>query len=134
MRALNHDNKLAILLYDVDFIRFPKLGRRTKTGRALEYTEKVLFPKEANGRKEELIVITDSESTDDINEPAKHLKAKGVDVVTVGVGNSFRKKQLQEIASSEEEVFEIDFEHIQNLVHKILEQACKPPGICVNLF
>lgn len=113
----------------VHFVRFPELGRRTKTGRALEYTEKLLFPEAANGRKEELIVITDGESTDDISGPAKHLKEKGVDIVTVGVGHSTKKAQLEEIASTEEEVFEIDFEHLENLVHKILNQACKPPGI-----
>jgi len=118
----------------VHFIRYPKLGKQTKTGRALEYTEKLLFPKPANGRKEELIVITDGESTDDIKEPAKHLKEKGVDVVTIGVGKSFSKTQIQEIASTEEEVFEIDFEHIQNLVRKILEQACKPTGIFLDLL
>lgn len=114
---------------NVHFIRYPAPRGRTKTGHAIEYTEQLLFSKSKHTRKEELIVITDGESTDDVRGPAQHLKQMGVDVVSVGVGHSFKKSELVEIASTEEEVFEIDFDHLQQLVGKILRQACKPPGI-----
>lgn len=106
------------------FVRYPR--GKTKTGKAISYTEQALFSHTSTTRKQELIVITDGKSTDNVHRPAEHLKQKGVEVMSVGVGHSYSKHQLEEISTTTEEVFTVEFSGLQHIISKMLNHACKP--------
>ena len=104
-----------------------QLGGGTHTGQAL--TEVSLYFDPASGGRPEmrqnLIVITDSESQDQVKGPAEVLRKKGVTIFSIGVVYA-NTTQLLEISGSEDLVFsERDFDALKDLESDLALRLCE---------
>ncbi|XP_041962554.1 collagen alpha-6(VI) chain-like isoform X1 [Alosa sapidissima] len=116
-----------------------QIGQGTYIGRALEFTRKRFFQTANGSRKnkgvsQNLIVITDGDSQDEVKEEAMLLRAMHVDVYVIGVGNIHRDELIQ-IAGTAERVFIVnDFRVLEQIKSKVVETVCRPlatsPFIC----
>ena len=77
-----------------------------------------------------LIVITDGEQTTTkaftpLTEASQGVKNKGVAVYAVGVGKGANQAELNEIASTQQDVFvSVSFKELQNLALQIRRKLC----------
>ncbi|XP_062395792.1 collagen alpha-6(VI) chain-like [Sardina pilchardus] len=115
-----------------------QIGQLTYIGRALEFTRKRYFKTENGSRKnkgvsQNLIVITDGESHDSVEEEARLLRAMQVDVYVIGVGNIHRDELIQ-IAGHPDRVFIVnDFRVLDQIKTKLVDTVCvpaDPPFVC----
>ena len=85
-----------------------------------------------------LIVFTDG-ATRDQNVAMKHadlMKARNVSIIGIAAGPKRRefKYQVEEIASSPDDVYLVEFDQLENLIHTLVNKVCKaPPSKCTNI-
>lgn len=118
--------------------RMQQLGGGTNIGLALnairEYFQAERGSRKAEGISQNLVLITDGESQDDVEEAAKILRDLGVEVFTIGIGNAHDLELLQ-IAGSPERVFTVrNFGNLKDIQQKVVDTICtsrpipQPPG------
>lgn len=106
-----------------------KLGGNTLIGLALnsiqEYFEASRGSRKAEGISQNLVLITDGESQDDVEEAARLLRGLGVEVFAIGIGNVHDLELLQ-IAGTPERVFTVkNFGNLENIKQKVVDTICK---------
>ncbi|XP_030225221.1 collagen alpha-6(VI) chain isoform X3 [Gadus morhua] len=117
-----------------------QLGGGTHTGQALNEVS-LYFDLASGGRpgiRQNLIVITDGESQDQVKGPAEVLRQKGVTIFSIGVVNA-NTTQLLEISGSEEFVFtKRDFDALKDLESelalRLCERECKKTEVADIIF
>ncbi|KAM9403732.1 collagen alpha-3(VI) chain-like [Salvelinus alpinus] len=117
------------LLEQVD--RLPQLGGGTATGKAITVLREEFFTK-ANGSRADqrvpqiAVVLTDGESADDVELPAKALRKQGVIVFAIGVGAA-NINELKDIANRPHKHFLVNiesFQALQTLSQGLLQTVC----------
>ncbi|XP_045712889.1 collagen alpha-5(VI) chain isoform X2 [Phyllostomus hastatus] len=106
--------------------RMSLIDKNTLTGSALTFVEEYFTdPKGARPQvRQFLILITDGEAQDDVRDPAKALRDKGVIIIAVGVYGSNRT-QLEEISGDGSLVFHVEkFDHLKALESKLIFHVC----------
>ncbi|XP_052461970.1 collagen alpha-3(VI) chain isoform X2 [Carassius gibelio] len=102
-----------------------KGGREIKTGNAIRYVQKTHFVKARGSRKDEgipqiLMVVTGGRSRDDSKSAALALKASGVRIYAVGVGNF--EDELKNLGSASTTVAQAStFQELSELNEQILQ-------------
>ncbi|CAK8678124.1 unnamed protein product [Clavelina lepadiformis] len=119
----------------VDNTRYP--GGGTKTGNAIEFVRTVMFNTSTGmrppmeGAPKILLVLTDGQSGDNVTTPSAAIKADGVTVFGVGVGNGFVENEIREIASDPDSDYAFGLSQFDQLVtilkDRVSVQACKIP-------
>jgi len=108
----------------------PYNGKGTNTGKALQEVVDNAFRQENGDRgdvENQVVVITDGKSKDDIKTPGRALK-KMAHVMAIGVGVKVRTKDLFEIASSDEYVYTPEsYSELGKLKFEVADKYC-PPG------
>ncbi|KAM4735979.1 collagen alpha-6(VI) chain isoform 2-T3 [Anableps anableps] len=110
---------------------FPYLGGGTQTGKAIDFLISQYFTEEAGSRASQrvpqiTVVITDGDSTDNVVEPARRLRERGVIVFAIGVGDA-NLEELENIANqpSQRFLFTINsYEALQRLTGGLLQTVC----------
>lgn len=109
------------------------LGGHTYIGKALSsMTEYFEEAEKTRGKKVRniLIVVTDGESWDTVNEPAARLIVQGVSTYAIGVKNA-NKTQLLQIAGDQKRMFfGTNFHALTHLKDEIVTQICLEKGKC----
>uniref|UniRef100_H0XV84 Collagen type VI alpha 5 chain n=1 Tax=Otolemur garnettii TaxID=30611 RepID=H0XV84_OTOGA len=108
------------------------IGRNTLTGHALTFIAQYFtHPKGARlGVKKFLILLTDGEAQDDVRDPAKGLRDKGVTIFSVGVYGANRT-QLEEISGDGSLVFHVEkFDDLKEIESKLIFRVCALHGKC----
>ncbi|MGH0126139.1 UNVERIFIED_CONTAM: hypothetical protein FKN15_073539, partial [Acipenser sinensis] len=104
----------------------------TLTGEALSFTSKY-FEKTKGGRSDVdqfLIVITDGEAQDEVADPAKAIRNKGITVLSIGVFGA-NDTQLVEISGSSNTVFFIEsYDALSSILNKVVFGICNPQKAC----
>uniref|UniRef100_A0A673B4S1 VWFA domain-containing protein n=2 Tax=Sphaeramia orbicularis TaxID=375764 RepID=A0A673B4S1_9TELE len=103
----------------------------TETGKALDFIREKYFTARAGSRVNErvpqiAVVLTDGESVDDVELPARQLRQHGVTVFAIGVGDAVRS-QLQAIANWPPDDFLLTIDNYQGLrgrTEKLLRSVC----------
>jgi len=110
----------------------PYNGKGTNTGRALQEVVDNAFVRKNGDRPDvenQVVVITDGKSKDDIKTPGRALK-KIAHVMAIGVGVKVRAKDLFELASDDEYVYTPEsYSELGKLKFEVADKHC-PPG-CV---
>ncbi|KAG8516239.1 Collagen alpha-5(VI) chain, partial [Galemys pyrenaicus] len=106
--------------------RMSLIGQNTLTGQALNFVAEYFTPSKGarlNARKF-LILITDGEAQDDVRDPAKALRDKGVIIFSVGVYGANRT-QLEEISGDSSRVFQVEnFDHLKAIESTLIFHVC----------
>jgi uncharacterized protein with von Willebrand factor type A (vWA) domain len=107
--------------------KMQQLGGGTHTGQAL--TEVSLYFDLAKGgrpgKRQNLIMITDGESQDQVKGPAEVLRQKGVTIFSIGVVNA-NTTQLLEISGSDDHVFtQRNFDALKDLERELNLRLCE---------
>lgn len=107
----------------IDSVSYP--GTESHTGNALDTAMAKLFPH--SGRQNVphvLVVITGSNSRDEVESSAEELRASGVRIFCVGVGGRYDQSQLETMASSPSDSFVIttEFDALRNAVPLLVSQ------------
>uniref|UniRef100_A0A8C9BGF7 Collagen alpha-5(VI) chain n=1 Tax=Phocoena sinus TaxID=42100 RepID=A0A8C9BGF7_PHOSS len=106
--------------------RMSPINKNTLTGRALTFVDPY-FTEPKGGRsmvKKFLILITDGEAQDDVIDPAKALRDKGVVIFSVGVYGANRS-QLEEISGDGSLVFQVEnFDDLKAIESKLIFRVC----------
>ncbi|XP_072536172.1 collagen alpha-6(VI) chain [Salminus brasiliensis] len=109
-----------------------QMNKNTLIGRALTYLSPYFDPPKG-GRPnipKFLIVITDGESQDEVDVPARALRDKGVTIYSIGVGEA-KSSQLRNISGSPAQVFmERNFDALASLNKKLLLKICVSADEC----
>lgn len=110
-----------------------QLGGGTHIGLALnsirEYFEASRGSRQLESISQNLVLITDGESQDDVEEAARVLRFLGVEVFTIGIGNVHNLELLQ-ISGSPERVFTVkNFGSLENIKQKVVDTICKSKPI-----
>ncbi|XP_071325050.1 collagen alpha-6(VI) chain-like [Trachinotus anak] len=108
-----------------------QMNENTLTGEAITKVSQY-FEKTEGGRLElgqRLVIITDGKAQDEVKGPAEALRAKGVVIYAIGVGDA-NTAQLEDLSGSSDKVFyERDFDALKELesqlVLKLCEDDCK---------
>ncbi|KAL6489035.1 hypothetical protein MHYP_G00027760 [Metynnis hypsauchen] len=110
-------------------------GGGTNTGAALTYMKKP-FEEARKTRKnvpQILIVITDGESSDKVEDPAKALRTQGVSIYAIGVKQA-NEKELLEMADDRKKVFLVNnYDALAPLKKDILTYLCSDEA-CKNML
>ncbi|XP_036930518.1 collagen alpha-6(VI) chain-like isoform X2 [Acanthopagrus latus] len=104
-----------------------KKGGFTYIGRALESIEEFFTPTRGShgGITKNLLMITDGESEDLVEQRADHLRKLGVDVFAVGVGDVHDLELLQ-ISGTPERVFKVsNFKALPFIKKDLVDKMCK---------
>lgn len=112
--------------------RMSPISQNTLTGSALTFVDEYFTaPKGARPQvKQFLLLITDGEAQDDVRDPAKALRDKGVIIIAVGVYGSNRT-QLEEISGDGSLVFHVEkFDHLKAIESKLIFHVCALYGEC----
>uniref|UniRef100_A0A8D2A1M2 Collagen alpha-5(VI) chain n=1 Tax=Sus scrofa TaxID=9823 RepID=A0A8D2A1M2_PIG len=106
--------------------RMSPIEQNTLTGKALTSIEPY-FTESKGARsmvRKFLILITDGEAQDDVRNPAKVLRDKGVVIFAVGVFRANRT-QLEEISGDSSLVFQVEsFSDLQEIENKLIFRVC----------
>ncbi|KAM4689023.1 collagen alpha-4(VI) chain-like [Discoglossus pictus] len=109
-----------------------QMAQGTLTGAALTVTLPY-FSQARGGRpntKQYLIIITDGEAQDKVQQPAKAIRDRGVTIYAIGVLNA-NNTQLLEIAGAQDKVFyEDNFDALTFLNKQIMFEICNPEDPC----
>ncbi|KAK2845177.1 hypothetical protein Q5P01_011836 [Channa striata] len=111
--------------------RIPHRGGETYTGKAIDFLREQYFTKEAGSRASQrvpqvAVVITDGESSDEVEAPAQRLKQHGVIVFAIGVGETNRT-QLRSIANWPPTRFlhtTDSYQALQRILQEVLNTVC----------
>ncbi|MCI4374056.1 hypothetical protein PGIGA_G00001650 [Pangasianodon gigas] len=120
------------LLEKVDKLTYLRGG--TETGKALDFILNNYFNESGGSRINEnvpqiAVVITDGESTDDMEIPAMKLRRKGVLIFTIGVGAA-SITDLQSIANKPHQRFVLSFTDYEELLKATTSTVNK---VCISL-
>ena len=78
-----------------------------------------------------LIVFTDGATRDQrvAVKYADKMKQRGVHIIGIAAGSKREdfKGQLEEIASSPDDLFMVEFDQLQDVIHKLVNKVCKAP-------
>lgn len=102
------------------------INQNTLTGNALTFVDQYFTqPKGSRlGVKKFLILITDGEAQDDVRDPARALRDKGVIIFSVGVYGANRT-QLEEISGDGSLVFQVEhFDHLKAIESELIFRVC----------
>ena len=107
----------------IDSVSYP--GTESHRGNALDTAMAKLFPH--SGRQNVphvLVVITGSNSRDEVESSAEELRASGVRIFCVGVGGRYDQSQLETMASSPSDSYVIttEFDALRNAVPLLVSQ------------
>ncbi|XP_036123051.1 collagen alpha-5(VI) chain [Molossus molossus] len=106
--------------------RMSLIGQNTKTGGALTFVDEYFTPPKGARRevKKFLILITDGEAQDNVKDPARALRDKGVVIISVGVYGANRA-QLEEISGVGSLVFHVEnYDHLKEIENKLIFHVC----------
>lgn len=106
-----------------------QLGGGTNIGLALNsirsYFEAFRGSRRPAGISQNLVLITDGESQDEVEEAAAQLRALGVEVFAIGIGNVHHLELLQ-ITGNSENLFTVqDFGSLEKIKQKVVDTICK---------
>ncbi|XP_066547409.1 collagen alpha-6(VI) chain isoform X2 [Amia ocellicauda] len=104
-----------------------QLGGGTRTGDALK-SMSALFSEAKDSRSDTvpqiLISITDGKSQDEVLQAAKNLRAEGITIYAIGVGNA-DEAELLEIAGSPEKKFYVNsFDSLRLIKNEVVRDIC----------
>ena len=75
------------------------------------------------------IFLTDGKNTDqdeDLTQYSQQIKAKGIETISVGVGNGTDLNELRTIALSRNNVIQLEkFEELKYIIEKLVPVECK---------
>lgn len=101
-------------------------GGNTNLGKALDHIRDY-FQESNGGRRgvpKNLVLITDGNSHDDVEDAAEALRKMGVTVFAIAVGDVFYLQLLQ-ITGTPEKVFDVEnFDSLANIKKKIIDEIC----------
>ncbi|XP_039593369.1 collagen alpha-6(VI) chain-like [Polypterus senegalus] len=109
-----------------------KHGGGTLIGNAL-HSIKPLFTTEKGSRKNKgvqqiLIVITDGDSQDSVEEPARDLRNDNIFMYAIGIG-AVKQKQLDLISSTRETTYKLNnFMELSNIKKRVTRDICDQPA------
>uniref|UniRef100_A0A3Q3IMY2 VWFA domain-containing protein n=1 Tax=Monopterus albus TaxID=43700 RepID=A0A3Q3IMY2_MONAL len=106
-----------------------QLGGGTNIGLALDsirkYFEAYRGSRRSTGISQNLVLITDGESQDDVEDPADHLRALGIEVFAIGIGDVHDLELLQ-ITGTPERLFTVqNFGNLENIKQKVVDTICE---------
>ncbi|XP_070690878.1 collagen alpha-6(VI) chain-like [Pempheris klunzingeri] len=105
-------------------------GGNTYIGKALNYTKDYfeLSRGSQSGIPKNLVLITDGGSLDDVEDAADHLRAQGVEVFVIGIGD-IHDLELLQISGVPKRLFNArNFNSLANIKKKLVDTICdKPP-------
>lgn len=108
----------------INSIRYPR--GRTYIGKALAFTRRYLFRgRRRRNRKRILIMLTDGISQDRVARQASLLRAKQVEIFTVGIGQALKRRQLLQIATDRNHVSVVSFRGLASLSKAIRSKICQ---------
>ncbi|XP_034057186.1 collagen alpha-6(VI) chain isoform X2 [Gymnodraco acuticeps] len=104
-------------------------GGGTNIGLALDsirgYFEASRGSRRSDGISQNLVLITDGESQDDVEDAADRLRALGIEVFAIGIGNVHDLELLQ-ITGTPERLFTVNnFGSLDKIKQKVVETICK---------
>ncbi|GAB1608201.1 collagen alpha-1(XII) chain-like [Argonauta hians] len=121
----------ASLIEGISKVKFaPVDGSSTETGKAIKYAREKVFVFARKGIQKIGIVITDGASSApwETEEQAKRAKSEGINMIAIGVGSRVSRDELNLIASSPSDVFEIKtYAMLEAIKKKLGMQTCKVP-------
>lgn len=82
-----------------------------------------------DGISQNLLLITDGESNDDVNDAADKLRGRGIEMFVIGIGN-ISVPQLNYIAGSPDRVYIVDnFDHLKlnRTTQEVINSICSQP-------
>ncbi|XP_030062199.1 collagen alpha-6(VI) chain isoform X2 [Microcaecilia unicolor] len=111
-----------------------QLQSSTYTGKALNFV-KLFFEPDKGSRKHQgvqqhLLVITDGQSNDEVDEEAAALRNENINIISIGIGHQ-NPFELIQIAGKKENVYSVtNFEMLETIKRRIVREICKPgqPG------
>ncbi|CAM5111758.1 unnamed protein product [Natator depressus] len=107
-------------------------GGGTNTGDALRYRKSLFAKATRDNVPKLLIVIMDGESQDQVTKAAEELRQEGIVIYAIGVRYAV-KKELKDIAGTEERMFFVnDFDSLKLIKHDIVQDICSPEA-CRNM-
>ncbi|CAM2105657.1 unnamed protein product [Caretta caretta] len=107
-------------------------GAGTNTGDALRYMKSLFAKATRDNVPKLLIVVTDGESQDQVTKAAEELRQEGIVIYAIGVRYAV-KKELKDIAGTEERMFFVnDFDSLKLIKHDIVQDICSPEA-CKNM-
>ncbi|CAK6982639.1 collagen alpha-6(VI) chain [Scomber scombrus] len=104
-------------------------GGGTKIGLALRYI-KDYFTASKGSRKsagisQNLVIITDGESQDDVEEAADDLRALGIEIFAIGIGD-VHQLQLHQITGTPKKVLIVEnFSSLEKIKQKVVDTICE---------
>lgn len=114
-------------------LKMSQRGGGTNIGLALtsikEYFEALRGSRKSEGISQNLVLITDGESQDDVEDPAIELRALGIEVFAIGIGDVHILELLQ-ITGTPERLFTVqNFGSLENIKQKVVDTICKSKPI-----
>ncbi|KAM6910513.1 collagen alpha-6(VI) chain [Xenentodon cancila] len=105
------------------------LGGGTNIGFALDsirdYFEASSGSRRSAGISQNLVLITDGDSEDDVEDPADRLRALGIEMFAIGVGN-VHDLQLLQITGTPERLFTVEtFGSLEKIKQKVTDSICQ---------
>ncbi|XP_070692202.1 collagen alpha-6(VI) chain [Pempheris klunzingeri] len=120
----------AITKHVLDMVQ---LGGGTNIGRALDsirgYFEASRGSRRSAGISQNLVLITDGESQDDVEDAADRLRDMGIEVFAIGIGD-VHDLQLLQITGTPQRLFTVhNFGSLEKIKQKVVDTICKskPP-------
>ncbi|XP_026172744.1 collagen alpha-6(VI) chain-like [Mastacembelus armatus] len=104
-------------------------GGNTYIGKSLSYIKDYFQPSlgARSGVFQNLVVITDGDSHDDVEDAADQIRALGVEVITIAIGD-VHDLQLLQITGTPEKLFTVqNFKSLANIKQRVVETICKTP-------
>lgn len=110
-----------------------QLGGGTNIGLALDsirdYFEATRGSRRSAGISQNLVLITDGESQDEVADAAERLRALGIEIFVIGIGNVHDLELLQ-ITNTHERLFTVEnFGSLENIKQKVVDTICKSKPI-----
>ncbi|KAG7469864.1 hypothetical protein MATL_G00133270 [Megalops atlanticus] len=105
-----------------------QIGGGTYIGKALEFVQRFFQPSTGSrinqGVSQNLLVLTDGDSQDDVEDAADILRTMNINVFVIGVGQIHAFELLQ-IAGSQDRFFTVqNFAALENIKKKVVDTVC----------
>lgn len=106
-----------------------QLGGGTNIGQALDYIREYFQASHgsriSSGISQNLVLITDGDSQDDVEEAAERLRTLGIEVFAIGIGQVHDLELLQ-ITGTPQRLFTVqNFGSLANIKQKVVDTICK---------
>uniref|UniRef100_A0A3Q3X029 VWFA domain-containing protein n=1 Tax=Mola mola TaxID=94237 RepID=A0A3Q3X029_MOLML len=112
-------------------LRLKYSGGNTYIGKALDHIKNYFKSSTGSryGVSKNLVLITDGDSYDDVEDVAERVRALGVEMFAIGIGN-FHSLKLLQIAGDPQRLFNVrSFSDLENIKNKLFETICKSKPI-----